>query len=199
MAEAVDLGLSVKWASWNMGATKPEDYGHHYAWGETEPKSTYNWSTYKWCNGSSNTMTKYCVSSSYGTVDDKTVLDPEDDVAHVKWGGNWRMPTDEEWTQLRNSCKWTWTNNYNGTGVAGRIVTSNVEGYAGKSIFLPAAGVRRGTSLNLADSYVYYWSSSLRLYHSGSAWGVSFDSSNVYRDYYYRDLGQSVRPVTESR
>ncbi len=78
--EAVDLGLSVKWATCNVGATKPEEYGGYYAWGETEEKSYYDWSTYKWCNGSSTSMTKYCTTSSYGTVDNKTVLDPADDL-----------------------------------------------------------------------------------------------------------------------
>ena len=91
--EAVDLGLSVKWASCNVGATTPEDCGDYYAWGEIEEKENYDWSTYKWCNGSYDTQTKYCTNSSYGTVDNKTTLDLEDDVAHVKWGGSWRMPT----------------------------------------------------------------------------------------------------------
>ena len=88
--EYVDLGLpsGTKWATCNVGASSPEDYGEYYAWGETETKSTYDWRTYKWCKGSNDTMTKYCTSSSSGTVDNKTVLDPEDDVAHVKWGGS---------------------------------------------------------------------------------------------------------------
>ena len=96
--EYVDLGLpsGLKWATCNVGASSPEVYGGYYAWGETEEKSSYSWSTYKWCNGSYDTMTKYCTSSSYGTVDNKTTLDPQDDVAHVKWGGRWRMPTLEE-------------------------------------------------------------------------------------------------------
>ncbi len=86
-AEPVDLGLSVLWASWNVGAECPEDYGNYYAWGEIEEKCIYDWSTYKWCNGSDKSMTKYCTNSSYGTVDGKTILEPEDDVAHVLWGG----------------------------------------------------------------------------------------------------------------
>ena len=102
--EYVDLGLSVKWATCNMGASSPEEYGDHYAWGETETESTYDWNTYKWCKGSKNTLTKYCTDSDYGTVDNKTVLDPEDDVAQVKWGGNWRMPTDAEIEELRENC-----------------------------------------------------------------------------------------------
>ena len=87
--EYVDLGFpsGLKWATCNVGANNPWEYGGYYAWGETEEKSNYDWSTYKWCNGSKDTMTKYCTDSSYGTVDNKTVLEPEDDVAHVKWGG----------------------------------------------------------------------------------------------------------------
>ena len=102
----VDLGLpsGTLWADRNVGADSPEAYGDYFAWGETTPKSTYNWSTYKWCNGDRYTMTKYCTSSSYGTVDNKTVLDPEDDVAHVKWGGIWRMPTKAEMLELQDRC-----------------------------------------------------------------------------------------------
>lgn len=87
--EAIDLGLpsGLKWASCNVGASSPEEYGGYFAWGEIEEKSDYSWDTYKWCKGSSESMTKYCTNSNYGTVDNKTILDPEDDVAHVKWGG----------------------------------------------------------------------------------------------------------------
>ena len=125
--EYVDLGLSVKWATFNVGATKLEEYGDYCAWGETEPyyevgyaqespqahwkdgySAGYGWSNYKWCNGSYSTLTKYNTSTSYGTIDNKTVLDPEDDVAHVKWGGSWRMPTFGELSELHNSCTWTW-------------------------------------------------------------------------------------------
>ena len=88
--EYVDLGLpsGTMWATCNIGANYPEDYGDYYAWGETETKSNYDWSTYKWCKGSEDTLTKYCTDNDYGTVDNKTVLDPEDDAAHVKWGGS---------------------------------------------------------------------------------------------------------------
>ncbi len=133
--EYVDLGLpsGLKWATCNVGATAPEAYGDYYAWGETAPKTIYNWSTYKWCNGSYDTQTKYCTSSSYGTVDNKTVLDLADDAARANWGGAWRMPTDEEWTELRENCTWTWTNLNGKNGY-------EVKGANGNSIFLPAAG-----------------------------------------------------------
>ncbi len=105
--EYVDLGLSVKWATCNVGATYPSDCGDYYAWGETTTKTTYSWSNYKWCNGSETTLTKYCTNKNYGTVDGKTVLDPEDDAASVNMGGSWRIPTVEEWKELRDNCMWT--------------------------------------------------------------------------------------------
>ncbi len=186
----VDLGLSVKWATMNVGASSPEDYGDYFAWGETTTKSTYNWSTYKWCNGSSSTLTKYNTSSGYGTVDNKTTLELSDDAAHVNWGGSWRMPTDAEWTELRNNCTWTWTTQ---NGVNGYKVTSKSNG---NSIFLPAAGSRYDSSLNGAGSYGSYWSSSLDTDGPSDAWGVYFGSGYVYRGSYGgRDFGQSVRPV----
>ena len=186
--EAVDLGLSVKWATCNVGASKPEDYGEYFAWGETTTKSTYDWSTYKWCNGSYDTQTKYCTDSSYGTVDNKTVLDKEDDAAAVNWGGAWRMPTKEEQDELRNNCTWTWITQ---NGVNGYTVT----GPNGNSIFLPAAGYRDDSSLIGAGSYGIYWSSSLNTYYTSDAWYVYFYPSSVYRYYDYRYYGHSVRPV----
>ncbi len=188
--EYVDLGLSVKWATMNVGASKPEDYGSYFAWGETEPKETYNWSTYKWCNGSSSTLTKYNTSSSYGTVDNKTTLELNDDAARANWGGSWRMPTDAEMTELRTNCTWTWTTE---NGVNGYKVTSKSNG---NSIFLPAAGDCYYSDLYDAGSYGYYWSSSLLTDYSSRAWRVCFfDSIYVLRDVNYRDDGRSVRPV----
>ena len=189
-AEAVDLGLpsGLKWGSCNIGASSPEEYGDYYAWGETSTKSNYSWETYKW--GSYNSLTKYNTSSSYGTVDNNTKLDNSDDVARVKLGGKWRMPTDDEWTELRTKCTWTWTTQ---NGVYGRKVT----GPNGNSIFLPAAGYRDGTSLDSAGSYGYYWSSSLYTVSPYCAWFVYFYSGGVGRYYSYRCLGQSVRPVSE--
>ena len=191
--EYVDLGLSVKWATCNVGAEKPEDYGDYFAWGETTPKENYDWITYLYCKGTNKTMTKYCTNSSYGYngfTDNKTILDPEDDAATVNWGGNWRMPTDAEFTELREQCKWTWTTQ---NGVNGYQVV----GPNGNSIFLPAAGSMGGTSLNNVGSDGYYWSSSLDTSFPDDAYGVSFRSSNVYRSLYYRINGQSVRPVCQ--
>ena len=192
--EYVDLGLSVKWATCNVGASKPEDYGDYFAWGETTTKSTYDWSTYKYCNGSYNTLTKYNNSSSYGSVDNKTTLELADDAARANWGGSWRMPTDAELTELREQCTWTWTTQ---NGVNGYKVTSKKSGYTNKSIFLPAAGCRYDSSLFSAGSYGCYWSSSLYTGYPNSAWGVFFYSSSVYRYDSSRNYGFSVRPVCQ--
>ena len=190
--EYVDLGLSVKWATCNVGANKPEEYGDYFAWGEVKPKEVYDWTTYKWCNGSSSTLTKYNNSSSYGIIDNKTVLEAANDAAAVNWGGSWRMPTDAELTELRDNCTWIWTTQ---NGVNGYRVTSNKEGYTDKSIFLPAAGFRVGSSLYYAGSYGYYWSSSLYTGCPYYAYELSFGSGDVSWYYNYRCCGQSVRPV----
>lgn len=209
-AVAVDLGIvmtrtdgttyKLYWVQSNLGenglCANPEDYGDYYAWGETETKSDdYSWSTYKFRTSGYNwdTFSKYNTNSSFGPVDNKTVLDPEDDVAHVKLGGNWRMPTDEEWTELKTKCTWTWVRNYNGTGINGRLVTAT----NGNSIFLPAAGDRTGTDLYNAGSNGYYWSSSLYTDDPIGARYVYFNSDNVRRYSSLRFCGQSVRPVSE--
>ena len=188
----VDLGLSVKWATMNVGASKAEGYGSYFAWDETTTKSTYSWSTYKYCNGSYKTLTKYNTSSSYGTVDNKTQLELSDDAARVNWGGSWRMPTDAEWTELREQCTWTWTTQ---NGVKGYKVTSKKSGYTNNSIFLPVTGLREDSSLINAGSSGYHWSSSLDTDDPYGAWCVSFDSSGVRRVSGYRYCGCGVRPV----
>jgi len=182
----VDLGLpsGLKWATCNIGASSPEEYGDDYAWGETETKSYdsfSNWN-YKWY--SSGTLTKY------NNIDKKTVLEETDDVAHVKLGGTWRIPTDAEWTELRTQCSWTWTRL---NGRSGRLVT----GKNGNSIFLPAAGASGNIPRYYAGTYGNYWSSSLNTGDIYEAWYVTFDSDKVYRDSYTRYVGISVRAVTE--
>ena len=189
----VDLGLSVKWATCNVGADSPEEYGDYFSWGETTPKTTYNWSTYKYCNGSNTTMTKYCTDSYYGIVDNKTTLELSDDAAYVNWGGNWRMPTKAEQRELRNAdnCTWTWTTL---NGVNGYKVISKING---NSIFLPAAGYRYYDNLNKAGGCGTYWSSSLSLNYSYIAYDLYFYS--IYGDWYNleRYNGQSVRAVCD--
>lgn len=189
-AESIDLGLSVKWASYNVGAESPEEYGGYYAWGETEEKSDYSWSTYKWCNGSYDTQIKYCTDSYYGTVDNKTILEPEDDAATVNWGGNWRMPTLSEMEELMNECDWVWTSV---NGVNGYLVT----GSTGNSIFLPAAGCRYGTDVSYRGSLGYYWSATLYDYNSRDACYLFFNDGGCVWGRDYRSNGRPVRPVTE--
>ncbi len=190
--EWVDLGLSVKWATCNVGAASPEEYGGYYAWGETEEKDNYDWSTYKWCDGSYNTITKYCINSSDGTVDDKTVLDLEDDVAHVKWGGSWRMPTLDELEELRCNCDWEWITQ---NGVKGYKVTSKTNG---NSIFLPAAGRLDGAAAYNRGNSGRYWSSSLYSNDSYGTYFLYFYSSYLHwNNVDYRYCGHSVRPVSE--
>ena len=185
--QAVDLGLSVKWANMNVGAESPEDYGDYFAWGETSTKETYDWSTYFDTNDGGSTFTKY------NNEGGKTILDPEDDAAHVNWGGSWRMPTKAEWQELLVNCTWTWTTQ---NGINGYKVTSKKAGYTDKFIFLPAAGCRNGSGLASVGSYGYYWSSSLDEYNSSNAWYLGFYSDYHGLDYYgYRYYGQSVRLV----
>lgn len=188
----VDLGLSVKWATCNVGASKPEEYGNYFAWGETTTKSTYDWSTYKYCDGNYNSLNKYNTNSSIGPTDNDTILNMDDDAARVNWGDNWRMPTDAEFTELREQCIWTWTTH---NGVNGYKVTSKKSGYTNSAIFLPAAGDRYGSSYYEGYSGSY-WSSSLNTRYPRFAWGVHFGSGSVDReDYDDRSFGQSVRPV----
>lgn len=193
--EYVDLGLSVKWATCNVGASKPEEYGDYFAWGEVEPKDEYRWETYKWCDGQANTLTKYNTDSSCGTVDNKTVLEAADDAATVNWGGSWRMPTDVEMTELYENCTWTWTTE---NGVNGYRVTSNKIGYTDKFIFLPAAGYwANNNSYAEVGSNGSYWSSSL----TNTAFRAY--AMDLYADKVYspntgtRRNGYSIRPVCQ--
>ena len=190
--EYVDLGLSVKWATCNVGATKSEDYGDYFAWGETQPKSTDGWSSYKWCNGNYNTLTKYCTNSDYGTYDGKSTLELADDAARANWGGSWRMPTKEEQDELRDNCKWEWTTQ---NGVEGYKVTSKKKGYTKNSIFLPAAGYRDHIGLKGAGSGGDYWSSSLGTDYPYNADCLHFYLSYVGRSDDLRFCLLSVRPV----
>ena len=189
--EYVDLGLSVKWATCNIGADKPEEYGDYYAWGELEPKEVYDWFSYKWCNGSSDTLTKYNPFKGEGIVDSITTLDPEDDVAHVKWGGSWRMPTASEYRELVDNCKWTWKSV---NGINGYVVKSRIKGYRDRSIFLPAAGYCYDKKLSSAGEVAYYWSNSLFDFPI-SAKSLLLSSDDFCRHFCSRFVGNPVRPV----
>ncbi len=182
----VDLGLSVKWATCNVGASKPELYGDYFAWGETQPKGYYDWSNYKWCNGTSDNLTKYCTDSIFGIVDNKTVLEAADDAAHANWGGSWRMPTAEEWSELQHNCTWTLTGL---NGVGGYKVTAD----NGNSIFLPASGYFWGESVSIGYGVAHYWLNSLR--DPLNAYAMSFDGWSIYTPDMNRAFGLTVRPV----
>ena len=183
----VDLGLpsGLKWATCNVGADKPEDYGNYFAWGEISVKSNYQWSTYKWGTDTAQ-LTKYCSKSKFGKngfTDDKTTLDSEDDAAHANWGGQWRMPTSANFNELINNTTVKWVENYNDTGVSGfRFTAAN-----GNYIFLPAAGY--------AGSYGYYWSGSLNTDNPNCACYLIFYSGSVSVSSCYRSYGHTVRPV----
>lgn len=190
--EAVDLGLSISWASCNVGAFSPEEYGGYFAWGETEEKACYNWSTYfDSVNGNRESFKKYYKGG------DKTVLDLEDDVANVEWGGSWRIPTDKEWQELMDNCSWEWMDNEANSTVSGWLVT----GPNNNTIFLPAADSRYNTEGPVVGGHGLYWSSSLTLEdfsdYSEYVWCLYFDSSSFTRFYSNRDGGNSVRPVCD--
>ena len=181
----VDLGLpsGLLWATCNVGADTPEDYGDYFAWGETTPKETYDWSTYLHYNGSE--LTKYTGS------DGLTTLLPEDDAATVNWGADWRMPTQVDWQELLNNTTNEWTTQ---NGVNGRLFTAA----NGNNLFLPAAGYRYGDLFD-AGIYGYYWASSLGIYYPYGSWEFYFwsDFYDTY-DSRSRSNGLSVRPVREN-
>lgn len=214
----VDLGLQsgLKWATMNVGAASPADNGNYYAWGETEPQSsnTYDWSSYKWCKGSYNTMTKYCDIPYAGTIDNKTTLEAKDDAARANWGGVWRMPTYVEQMELVNNCYWVWTSSYNGTAKIGYIVykakSSSDMGQvvtAGKTplssyslsdshIFISAAGICDDDSFEDAGMKGEYWSSSLNSGNNAKYlyFGVNSRGGVGYRQ---RCSGLSIRAVCD--
>ena len=187
----VDLGLSVKWARCNLGATAPEETGDYFAWGEVAPKSCYDWATYELCKEEKYNLIKYCTKSSYGKADNLKKLESEDDAATASLG-KLRTPTIEEWQELSRECTWTWTDV---NGKKGYLVT----GSTGNSIFLPAAGWKESDESQCMDAVARYWSSSL---DTDSPWKAKalFESNNpllklgCYDD---RCWGFSIRPVTK--
>ncbi len=184
--EWVDLGLSVKWATCNVGASSPSDYGNYYAWGETSPKSTYTWSNCFDClDDSGDSWDIYKLGG-------KTRITPTSghDTARENWGGAWRMPTEAEIDELNNKCEWAWTTR---NGHAGYLVT----GPNGNSIFLPAAGARNGGFAFSVDDHGNYWSSTLSSSYSDIARYLYFFDGNHYTNNSYRSCGLSVRPVIE--
>ena len=200
-AEWVDLGLpsGLLWASCNVGATAPEEYGDYFAWGETTTKEVYNWSSYRYCTvddeGGLSTLTKYNTSTDFGTVDNLTTLEPGDDAATANMGDGARTPTYDEWRELLNTTTTEWTTL---NGVNGRRLTSTTNG---NSIFLPATGYRDGTELLCTGSEGEYWSSSLTLIadYPNDARGFLFSSSAQVVGGDHRYCGFSVRAVRASQ
>lgn len=192
--EYVDLGLSVKWATCNLGASKPTSSGEFFAWGELQPKSTYNWKNYALSKGSDHMLTKYCSEEIYGVEDKKTTLEPCDDAAIENWGKKWRIPTESEFNELKNNCSWEWTNDYNGTGVAGKKGISKKNGAV---IFFPAAGFRLDDKISAKGELGYYWSANIDKNDNGSACFFYIDGSSVVISTYFRMGGLNIRPVVE--
>lgn len=188
----VDLGLSVKWATCNVGASQPLEYGDLFSWGETQAKGLYKWSTYKWCKGAFDQLTKYCDSVQYGKVDNVGVLMSEDDAATVNMGKSWRTPTLKEMTELVKGCDWAWSDNFNGKGIAGQVGVSKVNGNV---IFLPAAGYSHDTEIIDKGSYGGYWTSTVNSVNSYNAYVFIFYDHQISGFNYYRSDGRSVRAV----
>lgn len=191
VAEAVDLGLSVKWATNNLGAETPSQYGYYYAWGETDPKASFGISNYKWYNDSTGEYTKYVINSNNVTYyDEKTVLDLEDDAARKLWGDTWRIPSSEEFDELLENCSWELTSV---NGIYGYKVTSLIEGYTDNYIFLPFAGYNSSLSLGSAG---YYRTSDLTQKRDDYSFVLYIGANeNYYTSYWTRYNGLSIRPV----
>lgn len=199
----VDMGLpsGTIWATRNIGANSPEEFGFYFAWGETAPKEVYNWDTYKWCDGSYNKLTKYCTQSSYGRIDYKMELDLEDDAAYVNWGPLWRMPCASNFTELESNCKRKWTTI---NGVSGCMFTSKING---KTLFFPATGHRSGSGSSQVGSTGCYWSRTLSTAspnysgvkcHCACGYHI-YSSISPMLNYYLRTYGYAVRAVRVSQ
>ncbi|MBR2195929.1 MAG: hypothetical protein IJ911_09980 [Salinivirgaceae bacterium] len=216
--ETVDLGLEsgTLWATCNIGAADPWNYGDYYAWGETQTKDDYSWETYKYCKGSEETLTKYCYDAEYGNngfTDTLTTLDAADDAATAVLGAGWAIPTNAEWKELYYQCYWVWTKNYNNRNVSGYIVykakSASDKGTVVYSdgtpaasyslsdahIFLPEAGYRGGSGLHFDGFEGCYWSSLLYDDYPNAALGCSFDSDAVGQDIVVREIGFPIRSV----
>jgi hypothetical protein len=215
--EYVDLGLSVKWATMNIGADSPYDFGDYFAWGETKAKEECIWLNYQHSNGKDESLNKYCLHEDEGIVDNKTQLEPMDDVASVKWGGQWRVPTNAEIEELLNECYWEWTQEYKGHGVWGWMVfkakndadkglkrkkdgapitQSSYSAQEDAHIFLPLPGHHVHRALREAGWRGTYWSSTLCDFSSFRAYILFVDELNTLSGAsLFRCVGQNVRAV----
>ena len=194
----IDMGLpsGTMWANMNIGAVKPEDAGLYFAWGETEgfvadgsDDHLFGWGTYKLCNGSRATQTKYCTTGSYGTADGRIVLEFTDDAAYVNWGTEWRMPTGEDMIELMENTtnEWTTVN-----GVGGYRFISEA---TGNTIFLPAAGCRVSESHYEDGTDCYYWASSVDREKPYASRYLRFYAGRMFVASLFRYYGMNIRPV----
>ena len=186
--EYVDMGLSVRWGTCNVGAATPEEYGYYFAWGEVETKDYYQLNNYQWAASVSGMILKYCTNSFLGNVDNKTQLEPEDDAASVICEDMWRIPTEYEFNELINNCSITWTSS---NGVYGLEFVSKKNG---NSIFIPAAGYYYDVEKD-ASSFGYYWTSSLDINDSTKARQFAFNEDGHILSSSTRYFGQTIRPV----
>ena len=186
--EYVDMGLSVRWSTCNVGAATPEEYGYYFAWGEVETKEYYQLNNYRWAASVSGMILKYCTNSFLGNVDNKTQLEPEDDAAHVICEDMWRIPTEYEFNELIDNCSIAWTSS---NGVYGLEFVSNKNG---NSIFIPAAGYYYDVEKD-ASSFGYYWTSSLDINDSTKAKQFAFNEDGHILSSSTRYFGQTIRPV----
>ena len=191
---AVHLGLSVFWATCNIGASKPEEYGDYFAWGETTTKDSYTWENYKWGSIPNPGLTKYNTYSLNGVVDNKLELDSEDDVARVKLGNNWRMPSETELKELENTkedsnYKWEWLEINGHYGWQVTFLVNN------KKLFFPAAGIMTASYLSGSNSEGGYWGATCA--GSGTAYGFYLTENWFNFGHSERPYGKTVRPVSD--
>ena len=215
--EFIDIGSSVLWCTCNIGAENPWDYGWYFMWGDTTAYKSdrtpvgggeaisFDWSNYPLCNGSEDTMIKYCTNPDYGIVDNKTTLEPEDDAAHVHIGGGARMPTSEDFTELEYYCRKTWVTNYNDTGVEGMLYTRYSD--SSKKLFFPVTGELDGAEYNYFKESGKIWWNRVNLSGYGLDQSQSFKGMYwffyLYDDYYpenysvpkERYIGMPIRAV----
>ena len=202
--EFVAMGDGINWGTKNIGANNPQESGYYFAWGETETKTSYSWDTYKW-GTAYNELTKYNDDSNFGTVDNPTYLylQSDDDAARVNLGPGWLTPQKSDWQWLIDNCTWEWTDDYDGSGAKGYVVTSNVDGYTSNSIFLPTAGFYMNATARQRH-LGYYWSANHGRMNPAvgeekcvpyMAWYMSFTSSGHQVSSVDRIYGIPVRPI----
>ena len=191
--EGVDMGVSVKWAAYNLGADSMSDFGDYYAWGETMTKRCFEWNKYRYQRSGSTfdniQFTRYNTKEQFGSVDYVTELKDNDDAASVRWGDKWRIPTAEQWKELQENCEWIWTEFKNTLGFI--VVAKN-----GNKLFLPAAGVFSGSKLHFEREEGYYWTSSLAA-DPRRAYYCSIFDKQVKLDTRDRFAGLTIRPVAK--